>query len=88
MGRALPPSCTYISATIWVEKESQKGIVIGERGSMLKKVGQSARKEIESVGWTSSLSRAHGQSPRKVRRDEWLLQEPDIKESGQPATHP
>ncbi len=39
---------TYVSATIWVEKDSQKAIVIGERGSMLKKVGQAARKEIEA----------------------------------------
>src|SRR5581483_5298329 len=41
------PKLTYISATIWVEKDSQKAIVIGERGSMLKRVGQEARKQIE-----------------------------------------
>ncbi len=38
-----------ISATIYVEKDSQKPIVIGKGGSMLKKVGVQARKEIEKL---------------------------------------
>ncbi len=38
-----------ISATIFVERESQKGIVIGEGGLMLKKIGMAARSEIESM---------------------------------------
>jgi len=37
----------FIGATIFVEKESQKGIVIGQGGEMLKKIGTSARKQIE-----------------------------------------
>jgi len=36
-----------ISATIYVEKDSQKGIVIGKGGSLLKKIGEAARREIE-----------------------------------------
>ena len=40
----------YIAATIFVERESQKGIVIGEGGKMLKQIGSSARKEIEDMG--------------------------------------
>jgi GTP-binding protein Era len=39
----------YIAATIFVERESQKGIVIGEGGSMLKKIGSTARREIEEM---------------------------------------
>ena len=39
----------FIGATIFVEKESQKGIVIGQGGDMLKKIGTSARKEIETM---------------------------------------
>jgi GTP-binding protein Era len=38
---------TYIKAVIYVEKESQKGIIIGNQGQMLKSLGQEARKEIE-----------------------------------------
>ena len=37
-----------IHATIYVERESQKGISIGKRGAMLKKVGMAARTEIEA----------------------------------------
>jgi GTP-binding protein Era len=40
----------YIAATIFVERESQKGIVIGEGGKMLKQIGSAARKEIEEMG--------------------------------------
>ncbi|MCH7623318.1 MAG: GTPase Era [Nitrospinae bacterium] len=36
-----------IDATIYTEKDSQKKILIGEKGAMLKKVGSLARKEIE-----------------------------------------
>jgi GTP-binding protein Era len=40
----------YIAATIFVERDSQKGIVIGEGGKMLKQIGTRARQEIESMG--------------------------------------
>jgi GTPase len=40
----------YIAATIFVERDSQKGIVIGEGGKMLKAIGSAARKEIEAMG--------------------------------------
>lgn len=40
---------TYIAATIYVERESQKGIVLGEAGKMLKRIGQNARQEIEKL---------------------------------------
>ena len=38
-----------INARIYVERDSQKGIVIGEGGEMLKTVGQEAREEIETL---------------------------------------
>lgn len=39
----------YISAIIYVEKYSQKGIIIGKGGRMLKEIGQKAREEIEGL---------------------------------------
>lgn len=38
-----------IEATIICEKESHKGIIIGKQGSMLKKIGMNARKDIENM---------------------------------------
>lgn len=38
-----------ISAAINVERDSQKGIIIGKKGSMLKKIGTEARKDIEAL---------------------------------------
>lgn len=35
-----------INAIVWVERDSQKGIVVGKNGSVLKKVGRAARLEI------------------------------------------
>lgn len=40
---------THISAVIWVERDSQKGIVIGKQGNMLKQVGTDARQDIEAL---------------------------------------
>ena len=39
----------YIQATILVEKQSQKGIMIGKQGTMLKKIGTAARTDIENM---------------------------------------
>ncbi|NLE76369.1 MAG: GTPase Era, partial [Chloroflexi bacterium] len=44
-----PEGTTYVEATIYVEKESHKGILIGQKGQMLRQVGQAARQEIERV---------------------------------------
>jgi GTP-binding protein Era len=39
----------YIAATLLVERESHKGIVIGKGGAMLRRIGTEARKEIEAL---------------------------------------
>ncbi|WP_209123015.1 GTPase Era [Alkalihalobacillus sp. BA299] len=39
----------YIGATIVVERSSQKGIIIGKQGSMLKEIGKRARTDIEAL---------------------------------------
>ena len=41
------PAIDRISATIYVARDSQKGIVIGHKGEKLKKVGQQAREDLE-----------------------------------------
>ena len=40
---------TYIRAVIYVEKDSQKGILIGKNGAALKQIGQDSRKQIEEL---------------------------------------
>jgi GTPase len=42
------PDIIRISAEIYVERDSQKGIIIGKGGSLLKKVGTEARKDMET----------------------------------------
>ncbi len=63
-----------ISATIHVERDSQKGVIIGQRGAMLKKIGSNARREIEKflnsrVFLELFVKVSHGwsESPGKLR---------------------
>jgi GTPase len=43
------PSITRVLATIHVERDSQKGILIGKGGSMLKAIGSAAREQIQKL---------------------------------------
>ena len=64
-----------INAVILVEREGQKGIVIGKKGQMLKEIGTAARKEInEMIG-----RKAHLNLFVKVRKD-WRQSERHLKE--------
>lgn len=47
--RADDKGTVYIRATIYVERQSQKGIIIGKKGRLLKEVGQEARVDIERL---------------------------------------
>ncbi|WAU74530.1 GTPase Era [Acinetobacter sp. TR11] len=47
-GRLKPP-CTYIDATIFVERQGQKAIVIGDKGGKLKSIGMDARTDMEKM---------------------------------------
>ncbi|WP_127447713.1 GTPase Era [Veillonella sp. 3310] len=40
---------TYVRATIYVERDSQKGIIIGKQGAMLKTIGRQARGDVEHL---------------------------------------
>lgn len=42
-------ACTFIDATIYVERNGQKAIVIGEKGQRIKQVGMDARKDMEKL---------------------------------------
>ncbi|MDQ0190471.1 GTPase Era [Alicyclobacillus cycloheptanicus] len=44
-----PGGILYVGAVIYTERNSQKGILIGKRGAMLKQVGQLARQELEAL---------------------------------------
>jgi len=63
----------YIAATIFVERESQKGIVIGEGGKMLKQIGSAARKEIEEMGGRPVFLELRVKVLKDWRNDENML---------------
>ena len=44
-----PNDDVYIRATIYIERDSQKGIIIGAKGVMLKKIGAMARADIQNL---------------------------------------
>jgi len=70
-------SLMRIKAVIYVEKDSQKGIVIGKEGKMLKKIGQEAREGIERLFGNKSYLELWV----KVRKD-WRKDDKSLKEFG------
>ncbi len=68
---------TYIAATLYVERDSHKGIVIGKGGAMLKRIGSSARAEIERLLDGKVYLDVHV----KVR-PEWRKRESDVRRMG------
>jgi GTPase len=67
----------YISANIFVEKQSQKGIIIGKGGQMLRKIGAAARGEIERM----TGCRVYLDLWVKVRKD-WRQDEEELRRLG------
>ena len=70
-----------IRATIYVEREGQKGILIGRAGASLKKIGTAARKELEEILGTKiflelfvKVLRDWHDNPQLVRQLDWHLQ--------------
>lgn len=63
----------YIEATVFVERESQKGIVIGKGGSMLKQIGTTARHEIEAMSGRKIFLRLRVKVRKNWRNDENIL---------------
>jgi GTP-binding protein Era len=66
---------TYIEATVYVAKESQKGIVIGQGGRMLKRIGRAARQEIESLLGTKVYLELWVKVRKRWPRDEAALRQ-------------
>jgi GTPase len=65
----------YISANLFVEKESQKGIVIGRGGSMLKQIGRDARRELETFFETKVYLELWVKVRKNWRRNEHYLRQ-------------
>ena len=68
------PACLYVRATVFVEQDSQKGILIGKGGAMLKRIGSEARRELERffgipvfLGLTVGVRRNWRRDPRALR---------------------
>ncbi len=66
-----------INAVIYVERDSQKGIIIGQGGKMLKKVGTEARKDIEAFFDKKVFLELYV----KVEKD-WRNKDKDLKDFG------
>ncbi|MEX2356016.1 MAG: GTPase Era [Thermaerobacterales bacterium] len=67
----------YVQAVIYIERESQKGIIVGERGAMLKEIGSLARRDIEAL----LGSRVYLDLWVKVKRD-WRNREGSLQMLG------
>ncbi len=68
------PKLTYISAVIYVERDSQKAIVVGKNGSMIKQLGQAARKELETAIGTQIYLDLQVKVLKNWRSDDRLMQ--------------
>ncbi len=63
----------YIAATVFVERESQKGILIGRGGEMLKRIGSAARTQIEEMSGRKVYLDVRVKVSREWRKDEKAL---------------
>ena len=62
-----------ISATLHVERDSQKGIIIGPQGSKLKSIGSIARKSIENIVGQQVFLQIHVKVSKEWQKDPKLL---------------
>jgi GTP-binding protein Era len=61
---------TYINANIFVERDTQKAIILGRGGAMIKRIGSDARREIEDLLGTRVYLELWVKVRKKWRRDE------------------
>ena len=69
------PPCVYIRATIFVEQDSQRGILVGREGAMLKRIGTAARRALEAFFGIKVFLELTVQVRRNWRKDERALRE-------------
>ena len=63
----------FIAATLFVERDSQKGIVIGKNGKMLKQIGTLARTEVENMSGRKVYLKLRVKVRKNWRNDEASL---------------
>jgi len=69
------PECLYIRASIFVEHASQKGIIIGKGGGMLKRIGAMAREDLQRFFGIKVYLELRAEVRRNWRADEKALKE-------------
>jgi GTP-binding protein Era len=69
------PPCLYIAARVFVEQDSQRGILVGQGGQMLKRIGTAARQELERFFGIKVYLALTVQVRRRWRKDERALRE-------------
>jgi GTP-binding protein Era len=70
-----PDGIIFIGANIYIEREGQKGIIIGKQGSRLKSIGTKARHDIESLLGTRVFLELWVKIKKDWRSDERILRE-------------
>ncbi len=70
----------YINATIFVEREAQKGIVIGKGGQMIKQIGSEARRDIEAMSGESVFLELNVKVKKDWKDDERFLKQLGLSE--------
>ena len=73
MGERTGGSIYDISSTLHVERDSQKGIIIGPQGSRLKAIGTIARKSIENLIGTQVFLQIHVKVSKEWQKDPKML---------------
>ena len=63
----------YVRATIYVERESQKGILVGKEGAVLKRIGEAARKEVEKLAQRPVFLDLWAKVAKNWRRDPVMM---------------
>jgi GTP-binding protein Era len=73
----IPPAKNYIRAAVYVERDSQKGVIIGKGGKALKRLGRLVREEVEAF-----LEREIYLELQVLVRDKWRKKDSLLRDLG------